>query len=191
MVIKAKDGDIGSASHSNPGYSINADTRDYTESINVNVKGNVNAVAQNDKDKDARLVNIRAKESDLNIENVKSDGNVILTAADWKQADKRPTPKNNDYFTGYSINNTAKGDNSAVTGQNISIISSNNIGSADKPFVYTQDTKKNPNSSISIEAENDITITARANSKNDTKINQLISKRGTIDLDLESIPVTG
>ena len=186
LVIKAKDGDIGSASHSNPGYSINADTRDYTESINVNVKGNVNAVAQNDKDKDARLVNIRAKESDLNIENVKSDGNVILTAADWKQADKRPTPKNNDYFTGYSINNTAKGDNSAVTGQNISIISSNNIGSADKPFVYTQDTKKNPNSSISIEAENDITITARANSKNDTKINQLISKRGTIDLDLES-----
>ena len=186
LIINTKDGDIGSTSHSNPGYSINADTRDYTESINVNVKGNVNATAENNKEKDVRLINIRAKDSDLNAENIKSDGNVILTAADWKQADQNPTPDDEAYFTGYSINNKAKGDNSTVTGQNISIISSNNIGSEDKPLVYTQDTKKNPNSSISIEAENDVHIVAKSNSKNDTKINQLITKRGTIDLNLES-----
>ena len=187
LTINAKDGDIGSTSHANPGFSINADTRDYTESINVNVGGDLVARATNENETDSRLVNIRAKDSDLKVKDVTSDGNVMLTAADWKQADTRPTPKNDEsYFKGYSILNTADVDDASVSGQMISVIASDNIGSADKKFIYNQDTASNPKSSVSFEAENDINLTGRANSSNETKIYQLVSKHGDIDFDMES-----
>ena len=187
LTINAKDGDIGSTSHANPGFSINADTRDYTESINVNVGGDLVAKATNENETDSRLVNIRAKDSDLKVKDVTSDGNVMLTAADWKQADTRQTPKNDEsYFKGYSILNTADIDDASVSGQMISVIASDNIGSADKKFIYNQDTASNPKSSVSFEAENDINLTGRANSSNETKIYQLVSKHGDIDFDMES-----
>ena len=186
LTIISKDGDIGSTTNTNPGFSIDAGTRDYTESLNVNVGGNVIARAINENNTDNRLVNIRAKDSGLNIKDVTSDGNVIITAADWTQADVKPTPADDSYFTGYSILNTADGKNAAVTGRNISIITSNNLGSDNKPFVYLQDTLNAPNSSVSIEAEKDIYLNGRANSVNDTKLNQLISKKGTIELVLEN-----
>ena len=187
LTINAKDGDIGSTTNSNPGFSIDASTRDYTESININIGGNLVARATNENKADNRLVNIRAKDSDLKVKDVTSDGNVMLTAADWKQADTRPTPKNDEnYFKGYSVLNTADGDNAPVTGQMISVIASDNIGSENKKFIYNQDTASNPNSSVSFEAENDINLTGRANSTNETKIYQLISKHGDIDFDMES-----
>ena len=191
LTIIAKDGDIGSTSNSNPGFSIDAKTRDYTESLNVNVKGNVTARTINENNTDKRLVNIRAKESGLKIKDVTSDGNVMLTAADWKQADVRPTPDDKAYFRGYSVLNAAEDGKSAVTGQNISVISSNNIGTEAKPLSYTQDTKNEPNSSVSIEAENNIHLSGKSNSKNEAKINQLISKNGTIDFTLESDAAIG
>ncbi len=185
LVINTQDGDIGSTSAVNPGFSVDANTRDYTESINVNVKGKVNANALNKNNTDARLVNIRAKESDLKVENITSDGNIILTAADWKQPDTRPTPKDESYFKGYSVLNAAQGDKSAVIGQNISVIASDRIGTEKKPFAFTQDTKNAPNSSVSFEGENDVNILVRSNSKKPTKINQLISKRGDVGLVLD------
>ena len=186
LIISVKDGDIGLTSHDNPGFSIDASTRDYTESINVNVCGNLIAKAINDTKDTKRLINIRAKESDLTIKDVTSDGNVILSSVDWKQTDTRPTPEDNSYFTGYSVLSSANADVPAVTGQNISIIASNNIGSDNKKLVYMQDTLSAPNSSVSVEAENDLNISAKANSDNETKLYQIISKHGTIDLDLES-----
>ena len=186
LTIDVKDGDIGITTHANPGLSIDAGTRDYTESINVNVGGSVIAKAINENDTDKRLINIRAKDSDLTLKDVTSDGNVILTAADWRQADTRPTPDDEAYFKGYSILSSATGNTPAVTGQNISIISSDNIGTSDKKLVYMQDTLNAPNSSVSFESENDMNVTAKANSANETKIYQIISKHGTIDLDLEA-----
>ncbi len=186
LTIEVKDGDIGTTNNDKPGFSIDAQTRDFTESININVAGNVVAKATNNDKTDARLINIRAKDSDLNVKDITSDGNVILTAADWKQADVRPTPKEEEYFIGYSVYNKASADTAAVTGQNISVISSDKIGTEDKKFVYKQDTAINPQSSVSFEAENDINITGRSNSSEKTKIYQLISKRGNIGLDLES-----
>ena len=186
LMMEVKDGNIGYTDNARPGFSIDASTRDWTDSVNVNVSGVVNAQAVNNNKTDSRLVNLRAKDSDLNIQNVTADGNIILTAADWKQADVRPTPKDEAYFTGYSVLNAAEGDDVNVSGQNISIIASNNIGVKGKKLTYLQDTAINPKSSVSFEAENDLYVSGRAVSGSEAKIHQMISKRGTTDFDLAS-----
>ncbi len=191
LVMKVSDGDIGHTDNTSPGFSIDASTRDWTDSVNINVGGDVMAIAANDNKSDARLINLRAKDSDMNVKNVMADGNVLLTAADWKQADVSPTPDDEEYFKGYSVINTADGDEAAVSGRNISVIASNNIGSKDKNFKYMQDTAADPDSSVSFEAEYDLKITGTANSDSETKIYQIISKHGTLDLNLESDAAIG
>jgi len=189
LFINVQNGDIGSSSAAtNPGFSIDATTRDYTDSINVNVKGTIFASAINDEDNkdNKRLVNLRGKESDLNIGFVLSDGDVLLTASDWKQADENPAPSEEEYYRGYSIKNAIQGSEYSVYGENISIIASDEVGSNTNPLAIMQNTETNPNSSISVEAENDINILAKANSDNELKLYQLISKRGDIGLSLES-----
>ena len=184
LMFNVTDGNIGYTDAENAGFSVEAPTRDWTDSINVNVGGNVTASAVNDTKSDARLINLRAKDSDLNIKSIKADGNVMLTAADWKLADVRPTPEEEAYFRGYSVSNMAKADSTAVFGRNISIIASNSIGGANKKMTYIQDTLANPQSAISFEAENNIYASGDANSDTDVKINQMIAKRGTIAIDL-------
>ncbi len=186
LVINAIDGNIGSTTNANPGVSIDASTRDYTESLNINVGGTVTARATNENNSDKRLINIRAKDSDLNLKDVTSDGNIILTAADWKQADTRPTPDAENYFKGYSVLSANSGNDVSVAGQNISIIASDKIGDTDKKLVYMQDTLNAPDSMVSFETENDLSMTGKSNSANETKIYQIISKHGSIDLDFES-----
>ena len=186
LTMNTIDGNIGYTDNARPGFTIDASTRDWTDSVNVNVSGVVSAQATNNNKTDSRLLNLRAKDSDLNVQNITADGNIILTAADWKQADTRPTPDDEAYFTGYSVLNATDTDDVNVNGQNISIIASNAIGSEDRKLTYLQDTASNPQSSISFEAENDLYVSGKANSANETQIYQIISKRGTIDLDLVS-----
>ena len=186
LIINAIDGNIGSTTNANPGVSIDASTRDYTESLNINVGGTVSTRATNENNSDKRLVNIRAKDSDLNLKDVTSEGNVILTAADWKQADTRPTPDDEEYFKGYSVLSANTGNDVSVTGQNISIIASDQLGNEEHKLVYMQDTLNAPDSMVSFETENDLYMTGKANSANETKIYQIISKHGSIDLDFES-----
>ena len=186
LEMNVVNGDIGVTSNSNPGFSVDATTRDYTESININVSGSVIAKAINENNTGKRLVNIRAKDSDLNLKDVTSEGNIILTAADWKQADIRPTPDDEEYFKGYSVLSAGDKDTPVITGQNISVIASDTLGTEDKKLVYMQDTLNAPNSSVSFESENDLYMTGKANSTNETKIYQIISKHGSIDLDFES-----
>lgn len=186
LVINATDGNIGSTTNAAPGVSIDASTRDYTESINVNVGGSIVAHAINNDNIDSRIINLRAKDSNLTLKEIISNGNVILTAADWKQADTRPTPDDSTYFKGYSVLNDAVGNNATITGQNISIIASDKIGDTNKKLVYVQDTLNAPNSMVSFESENDLNLTGKANSVNETKIYQIISKHGNIGLDFES-----
>ena len=186
LIINAIDGNIGYTDNARPGFTIDASTRDWTDSINVNVSGVVNAQAVNNNKTDNRLVNLRAKDSDLNVQSITSSGNVILTAADWKQADVRPTPSDEAYFIGYSVLNAADNNDVNISGQNISIIASNNIGEDGNKLSYQQDTITNPQSSVSFEAENDLYLEGKVNSGNETRIHQMISKHGTIDLDLAS-----
>ena len=184
LTINVTNGNIGATDADNPASSVEASTRDWTDSVNVNVSGNITAVATNDNKSDARLINLRAKDSDLKVKKVEADGDVLLTAADWKQADARPTPQNDRYFQGYSIVNTSTGNNPAVFGQNISLIAANNIGTANKKMTYLQDTLANPQSMVSFEAENNIYMSGDATSGEGSKINQMVAKRGSIVLDL-------
>ena len=183
--ISVKDGDIGMTEKAlegkKPGYSINASTRDKTESININVAGVITASAENETQTGDRLINLTAKDSDMKINQVKADGNVMLTAAEWDTEDRNPPPgeyDEEDYFTGYSIINAAKDKTQPnVIGKNISLISSNNIGSADNYFTYQQ--TGTAEDYFSAEAENDLYVQGMGDK---TNIWQLITKRGNMGL---------
>ena len=178
LVFNVENGNVGNDTHAlegkESGFGLNASTRDYTESINVKVSGTVNAENTN-----SELFNLRAKDSDLNIDKINTDGNVIITVADWKQADENPVPSDESYYQGYSIiNATSDNTNPNITGRNISIISSNNIGTDSKKLTYNQLS----GGSVSAMAENNLYISGL--SDNDT-IWQMIAKRGDLDLVLE------
>ena len=178
LSMNLENGNIGADSHAlngkESGFGVNASTRDYIESINVKVNGTVNAKATNNGN---ALVNIRAKDSDLKVDSITSDGNVMLTAVDWKQADARPTPSDESYYHGYSIVNAASDKSKAnVEGRNISLISSDNLGTKGNAFTYNQ----LENGSISAMAENDLYIKGMGLNDN---IWQLITKRGNMGLE--------
>ena len=183
--ISVKDGDIGMTEKAlegkKPGYSINASTRDKTESININVAGVITASAENETKSDDRLINLTAKNSDMKINQIKADGNVMLTAAEWDTEDRNPTPgeyDEEDYFTGYSIINAAKDKTQPnIVGKNISLISSNNIGSEDNYLTYQQ--IGTSDDYFSAEAENDLYVQGMGDNSN---IWQLITKRGNMGL---------
>ncbi len=182
LVLNVIDGDIGVNSNPNAKIGIDATTRDYTDSLNVGVIGTIIATAKNNIKTDKRLINLRGYYTDLNLKEVTSDGDVILTAADWNTPDLRPTPKNDEeYFTGYSILNASE-NGSPINGQNVSLISSNTIGSADKKMVINQDTLTNNGAKVSIEGENNVYVDLKTNSNNPLHIDSIISKRGDIDL---------
>ena len=193
--MNVTDGNVGSYSNTDipAGKSVDANTRDYTESINVNVLGSVsaNVVNSDSNSTDERLVNIRAKESDIIIDSIKADGNIMITSADWKQADTRPTPDSEsyapedmEYFTGYSVLR-AYDSNVNVEGRNISIIASNNIGAEGQKLKYVHDSDVAPNSSVSFEAENDLCMSGKAKG-DELKIYQILTKHGSIDFDMET-----
>ena len=178
LTIKVDGGNIGSDTHAldgkESGFGIKASTRDYTESINVNVAGVVNAQASNNGN---ALINIRAKDSDLKLDNITSDGNIMLTAADWKQPDESPAPYDEEYYTGYSILNSSSNPNNAVvSGRNISLIASNTLGSSDRAFTYNQ----LDGGSVSVLAENDINLKGLGLNNN---VWQLITKRGNLGVE--------
>ena len=190
ITFNVTDGDIGSYSNTEivAGTSFDASTRDYTESINVQANGLVNAKVVNNTNTDDRLINLRAKESDLKIGTIETDGNVILTAADWKQADIRPVDKSDtEYFSGYSMLNGRNDNNSNIIGKNISLITSGSFGTTNKKLIYEEDTLNGgSNVSLSAEAENGLHLAGRSNSDADVKVSSIISKHGSVDIDFES-----
>ena len=179
FIAKVTNGNIGKDTHNisgkESGFGVNASTRDYTESINVNVNGKVNLKAQNSNN---ALINVRAKDANLNIDSIVSDGNVMLTVADWKQADlASPDVNNEPYYHGYSVINAASDMSKPnIQGRNISVISSDNIGTSSRVLTYNQ----LEGGSVSFEAENDLYIRGLGKSDN---IWQLITKRGNMNLD--------
>lgn len=179
LLISVKDGNVGASDASNPGFGINASSRNYTDSINVKVGGTVNVSAANETQTDDRLVNLRSVESDMKIDSVKADGNVILTAADWRQSDGEYSDPL--YNNGYSII-SADTSKTNVEGQNISIIASDNVGAADAKLNINQNLSEDSNSFVSIEAENNIYMNKTGD--DNMKIHQIVAKRGDADLSL-------
>lgn len=179
--INITDGDIGKSTHAlagkENGFSINASTRDNTEAVNIKVDGKITASAKNNNKTNDRLINLNAKKSGMNVNKIDADGNVMLTAAEWPEKDENPTPDRESYFHGYSIINAADDKSQPnITGKNISIIASDNVGSKDNALTYLQ----TQGGSISVEAENDLYIKGMGSNDN---IWQLITKRGNMGLD--------
>ena len=187
LEIKVSDGDIGRTNAQNPGVSTKASTRDAGESINVNISGAVTAKSENTNNSDKRLINLRAKESDLNLKNVVSDGNIILTAADMKQTGK---PDSSGYapYDSYSVKNAGEAGDYVISGQNTSIVASNNIGEKGKNLTMIQDHIGNPDSKVYLEAFDSIYFDGRSNKPGEKlQIAQARTKGiGEIVLDMEN-----
>ena len=96
--------------------------RDFTKSVNANVKGKVNAkttdVAAKEKD---LVINYAAIDSDMNIDTIKADGRVILTVDDDYGIDNEGTRYN-------MVNANTDPTKTNVEGWGISMISNGSIG---------------------------------------------------------------
>ena len=109
--------------------------RDFTKSINANVKGKVNATTTNTKaavKPDDLVINYAAIDSDMNIDHIKADGRVILTVDD--------DYGNTNTGTRYNMVNARPNDNSVtnVEGWGISLISNGSIGTKDNKVTFIQ-----------------------------------------------------
>ncbi len=139
LTMEATDGTIGTAVNTGTclggictGISDKTGTRDFNKSINANVGGNVTAkttsTATNKPNKpDDLVINYAAIDSDMNIDNIDADGRVILTV-DY----------GTDGTTRYNMLNAGNGSKANVEGYGLSLISSGNIGAADKKLTFNQ-----------------------------------------------------
>ncbi|MCR5260575.1 MAG: hypothetical protein K6C94_01935 [Candidatus Gastranaerophilales bacterium] len=186
LELNVTDGDIGKTYADDPGVSTKASTRIADESINVKISGNITAKAENQDKSDERLINLRAKESDLNLKNVVSDGNIILTAADMKQTG---APDSSGYapYESYSVTNAGEEGDYVISGQNTSIVASHNIGEEGKNLTMIQDHLGNPDAKVYLEAFDSIYFDGKSNKPGEkVQIAQARTKGiGEIVLDVE------
>jgi hypothetical protein len=104
---------------------IGTDARDLKKSINTQVAGNVKAISSGTNS----LVNIASLNTNLNVDQIKSDGRVILLADDGANKGSKA----------YDIVNRATDSNNPnVEGTGISIIASGNIGETNKALTFRQ-----------------------------------------------------
>jgi len=178
--IGLNDGNCGDAC-----IGIGPDSRDFTKSINVTSDGSITAIANQGKLTDDVVVNIAGFNSDLNIDQVKADGKVLLTTADFDADGK-----------GYSILNVSTDPTKAnVEGKGIALIASDKIGEKDNKLTFNQTAGKFNKEGLNIEnltyeptaeygvdmlAINDINVKGQ-DDKYDTHVCTMISREGTID----------
>ena len=103
---------------------IGTNARDLTKSVNTNVKGTVKAISSGRNS----LVNLASLDTNLNVDQIKADGKVILLADSSVKGSKA-----------FDIVNRASDKNTPnVEGTGISIISSGNIGETGKALTFRQ-----------------------------------------------------
>ena len=186
LMLTVSDGDIGRTDAPKAGVSTKADTRVPDESINVKINGKITAKAENENRTDKRFINLRAKESDLNLYNIVSDGNIVLTAADMVQTGE-PDEQGYAPYKSYSVKNAGDIGDYVISGQNVSIVASENIGEDGKNLTMIQDHLGNPDSRVYLEAYDSIYFDGRSNKTGEKlRIAQARTKGlGQIVLDLE------
>src|SRR5574344_1942299 len=108
-------------------------SRDFTKSVNANVKGKVNAVTTKATKPEDLVINYAAIDSDMNIDSIKADGRVILTVDD-------DYGKNNTGARYNMVNDSTDKSKANVEGKGISLISNGNIGSNDNKLTFNQTT---------------------------------------------------
>ena len=186
LIMNVLDGDIGRTDAEKPGVKTTAETRVADESINVKINGKITAKAENENKTDKRFINLRAKESDLNLYNVVSDGNIVLTAADMVQIGE-PDEEGYAPYQSYSVKNAGDIGDYIISGQNVSIVASENIGEDGKNLTIIQDHLGNPDSRVYLEAYDSIYFDGKSNKVGEKlRIAQARTKGlGQIVLDLE------
>ena len=134
-------------------------SRDFTKSVNANVKGKVKAETNKVTKPDDLVINYAAIDSDMNIDSIKADGRVILTVDD-------DYGYNNNGSTRYNMVNARPDDNSDtnIEGTGISLISNGSIGTKKNPVTFIQ-TGADKGYSMDVLAENNINL--KENSYND------------------------
>jgi hypothetical protein len=151
-------------------------SRDFTKSVNANIKGKVNAKTTNTKaatKPEDLVINYAAIDSDMNIDSIKADGRVILTVDDDFGVDNNG-PRYN------MVNVTTDKSNANVEGWGISLISNGNIGTKDNKLTFNQ--TKAPEYAMDVLANGDINIKALDDEKNQVnKVCTMISREGNID----------
>lgn len=109
-------------------------SRDFTKSINANIKGKVNATTNKVNKPDDLVINYAAIDSDMNIDKIKADGKVILTVDDL---DHITTGKASG--TRYNMINASTQENGTnIIGKGISLISNGSIGTKDNMVTFIQ-----------------------------------------------------
>ena len=134
-------------------------SRDFTKSVNANIKGKVKAETNKVTKPEDLVINYAAIDSDMNIDTIKADGRVILTVDD-------DYGYNNTGAKRYNMVN-ARTDNSDtnVEGTGISLISNGSIGTKDNAVTFIQ-TGAEQGYSMDVLAENNINL--KENSFNDS-----------------------
>ena len=156
-------------------------SRDFTKSINGNIKGKVNATTTNTKaatKPDDLVINYAAIDSDMNIDQIKADGRVILTVDDSAHA-----------FNGQAngkrynmINASTDSSKANVEGWGISLISNGNIGEKDNKLTFNQINA--PEYAMDVLANENIYMKALDDEKNVTnEVCNIISREGDVDIE--------
>ena len=116
-------------------------SRDFTKSINANIKGKVNAKTTNTKDAvkpDDLVINYAAIDSDMNIDTIKADGRVILTVDSLEHIQGGPNAEKNSGKRYNMINASTDPNKANIEGWGISLIANGSIGSKDNAVTFIQ-----------------------------------------------------
>ncbi|MBR1461424.1 leukotoxin LktA family filamentous adhesin, partial [bacterium] len=166
-------------------------SRDFTKSINANIGGKVNAttVAANlASQKQDLVINYAAIDSDMNIDTIKADGRVILTADDSGHAfNGKANGKRYDIINARPNNNS----DTNIEGRGLSIIANGSIGSKDNKVTFIQNGAKQGYSMDALANEN---IYLKENSYNDSdygadkeitqnEVCTMIAREGDLDVE--------
>ena len=190
--ITVQDGGIGTDLGGQDGIytGIGQNHRDLTKSINVSVDGSITAKSTGSNMNSGAVVNIASLDTDMKVNNIQSDGRVILLADSSSKGSGA-----------YDIINASRSSTTPnVEGKGISIIASGNIGEAGNALTFrqtqgrfdTNSTNKDGNLDyndraaygVDMLAINDINVKgmdAENGEKLDTNIGGLISREGTIN----------
>ena len=129
LVINATNGAIGEELVCANGIctGIGPNGRDLTKSINTSVDGTIKAISSRG-DRDKSVVNMASIDKDMNIDQIKADGRVILLA-------DSSTSGANEYAI---LNKSKDGTTANVNGYGISMIASGKIGEGNKKLTFIQ-----------------------------------------------------
>ncbi len=162
-------------------------TRDFTKSINGNIKGKVNASTTDKANTGNDLViNYAAIDSDMNIDTIKADGRVILTVDDSSHA-KGGEATGVQYNM---VNASTDSSKTNVIGKGISLISNGSIGTKENKVTFIQTDANN----YKMDALANNNIYLKENSFNDANygrdkevttntVSTMIARKGDLDVE--------